>query len=207
MHNGNLGDLIFSSQMKYSRALRWPDRIRVSQEVCSGLGFLHLAEPRPIVHGNLVPSKILLDRNLVAKTTGFGLNGPYEEKDLRSDIRAFGEILWSLLTGKKWAGPNEEAMKLDRTALEKVLDKKAGKWPLDLAECIAGIARKCLSNEDMSVGDVMEMLDEARKKADGSVEREKYEMMIDRGTKKNEHVPNVFICPIHQVSEFFFNKN
>ncbi|OMO72958.1 hypothetical protein COLO4_27361 [Corchorus olitorius] len=32
-----------------------------------------MAEPRPLVHGQLTASNILLDRNLVAKISGYGL--------------------------------------------------------------------------------------------------------------------------------------
>ncbi|KAJ0097627.1 hypothetical protein Patl1_28336 [Pistacia atlantica] len=159
-------------EAKHGRALGWADRIRIAHEVCSGLGFLHSAEPRPIVHGHLTPSNILLDRNFVAKISGVGLGRFSDQCDERSDVRAFGVLLLHLLTGRNWAGLVEEAMTLDRTALVHVLDEMAGNWPLDLAEEMAGIAMKCLSvsqkaHKDLRITNVMKELDELMKKADG----------------------------------------
>ncbi|KAK4842888.1 hypothetical protein QYF36_001296 [Acer negundo] len=210
MHNGNLRDILFTSPRnyrKYNRALRWPDRIRIAHQVCSGLGFMHSAEPRPLVHGHLVPSNILLDRNLVAKISGFGLARTHNQSDVRSDIRAFGVVLLNLLTGRNWAGLVEEAMALDRTALVGVLDEMAGEWPLDLAEELAGIAMKCLSvneepNSELSMANIMVELEMLKKKADDiKIDRGDGEVVSDRCVNEEEDssdVPSVFLCPIFQ---------
>ncbi|XP_031287659.1 putative U-box domain-containing protein 50 isoform X2 [Pistacia vera] len=209
MHYGNLRDILFTSKRNYrkhGRALGWADRIRIAHEVCSGLGFLHSAEPRPIVHGHLTPSNILLDRNFVAKISGVGLGRFSDQCDERSDVRAFGVLLLHLLTGRNWAGLVEEAMTLDRTTLVHVLDEMAGNWPLDLAEEMAGIAMKCLSvsqkaHKDLRITNVMKELDELRKKADGLTATGVSERVIDKFTNKEEDssdVPSVFLCPIFQ---------
>ncbi|TXG60079.1 hypothetical protein EZV62_014652 [Acer yangbiense] len=210
MHNGNLRDILFTSPRnyrKYNRALRWPDRIRIAHEVCSGLSFMHSAEPRPLVHGHLVPSNILLDRNLIAKISGFGLARTHDQSDVRSDIRAFGVVLLNLLTGRNWAGLVEEAIALDRMALVGVLDEMAGEWPLDLAEELAGIAMKCLSvneepNSDLRIANIMVELEMLKKKADDiKIDRGDGEAVSDRCENEEEDssdVPSVFLCPIFQ---------
>ncbi|KAJ9177502.1 hypothetical protein P3X46_012718 [Hevea brasiliensis] len=208
LHNGGLREILFSSERnnkKRDRVLRWRDRIRIAHEVCSGLAFLHSAKPRPIVHGHLTASNILLDRNLVAKISGFGLSQCYNENyDMHPDIRAFGVLLLHLLTGRNWAGPLEDA-KMDRSTLAGVLDERAGQWPLDLAEELVGIAMKCMpcnlrSDTDFSIATVMEELDRARKRADETVARGRCESFVKGGVDKEEsnEVPSIFVCPILQ---------
>lgn len=217
MNNGNLRDTLFACQNNYikcSRVLRWWDRIRIAHEVCSGLAFLHLSEPRPIVHGNLNPSNILLDRNFVAKMTGFGLS-TCDQHDMRSDVSAFGVLLLHLLTGRNWAGlvegtPFLPGSQKELNSLFRVLDETAGKWPLDLAEELAVIAMKCLAvnqeeNKDLRIASIAGELDEVRRKADGLVGSRENELVIDRcpSARANKEdpsdVPSVFLCPIFQV--------
>ncbi|KAM7276748.1 hypothetical protein ACFE04_018614 [Oxalis oulophora] len=194
MHNGCIKEMLFHSQRNFRRTLRWNDRIRVAHEVCSGLTYLHLAEPRPIVHGHLSPSHILLDKNFHAKISGFGLN----HCDLRSDVKSFGILLWNLLSGRNWVGIMEEVTTTDRTLLPKVLDVMAGQWPLDLAEELAEIAMKCiLTDTELKIQEIMKDLEVMKKKAGGqfakgvSIRRPVVDNREDSNT-----VPSVFLCPI-----------
>ncbi|XP_022740241.1 putative U-box domain-containing protein 50 isoform X2 [Durio zibethinus] len=210
MHNGSLRDILCSSQRNCrktnrNRVLGWYDRIRIAHEVCSGLAFLHSAKPRPIIHFQLTTSNILLDRNLVAKISGYGLTQRHDHYDLRSNIRAFGVLLMHMLTGRNWAGLIEDAMTVDRTALVRVLDEKAGQWPLEVAVELAGLSMKCLSvnhclNIDLQIGTVMEELDELKKKADDLVARGGFEAVTNKNVKTDDSsdVPGVFLCPIFQ---------
>ncbi|MBA0824501.1 hypothetical protein Goarm_021171, partial [Gossypium armourianum] len=174
-------------------------------EVCSGLGYLHSAKPRPIVHGHLTTSNILLDRDLVAKISGFGLRQHHDHYDIRLDIRAFGVLLMHMLTGRNWAGLIEDATVEDQAALIKVLDEKAGKWPSDLAVELAKISMKCMSvcrgaNPDLQIATVMEELHELKKKADELRARGGFEVVSNEnvnGEDSNE-APSVFLCPIFQ---------
>ena len=210
MYNGNLRDMLFSSQRITSRtrnrALQWQDRIRIAAQVCSGLGFLHLTQPRPMVHGRLTTSNILLDRNHVAKISGYGLSRDHHEYDVRLDIRAFGVVMRDLLTGRNWAGHVKEAMTSDRATLVQIRDTMAGDWPLDLAEEFAGLAMRCLSidrepNTDLNMTRVMEELNKMKNKADDLMARGGpggvSNGVVD--TDDSIDVPSVFICPIFQV--------
>ncbi|RDX81710.1 putative U-box domain-containing protein 50 [Mucuna pruriens] len=202
MRNGSLRDMLFSRRK--NRALRWHDRIRIAAEVCSGLGFLNAAESRPVIHCHLTPSKVLLDCNLVAKITGFGLHECRDEKcNVESDLRAIGVLLMNLLTGRNWGGLVEEVM--DREALGSALDEMAGQWPLDLAQELAGLAMRCMSikskpNSELIIARVLEELNEIRRKADEIVGREGRKTIIggciDR--EGSSDVPSVFFCPILQ---------
>jgi len=208
MRNGSLRDMLFSRRK--NRALRWHDRIRIASEVCSGLGFFNAAEPRPGIHCHLTPSKVLLDRNLVAKITGIGLHDCCDEQcNVESDLRAIGVLLMHLLTGRNWAGLVEEVMTVDGEALASVLDEMAGQWPMDLAKELAGLAFRCMSNSELSIAKVLEELNEIRRKGDEIVGREGRKAIIggciDR--EGSSDVPSVFLCPILQVGFFIFERS
>ncbi|KAH0996046.1 hypothetical protein GBA52_019910 [Prunus armeniaca] len=168
MHNGSLPDILGNR----ARALWWHDRVRIAAEVCSAMCYLHMARPKPIVHGHLSPSNILLDHNLVAKVSGLGLNQyNYDESQVGWDIRAFGVLTLNLLTGRNWI---DNDMLMDKAGLVRVLDDKAGPWPLDLAEGLVGLVLRCLSinngpNKDLKMVTIMEELEEIRKKGDALV--------------------------------------
>ncbi|KAL8246820.1 hypothetical protein R6Q59_008036 [Mikania micrantha] len=125
-----------------------------------GLTFLHLAKPRPIVHGNVNPSNILLDHNNVAKLHGFRLDFMYDESDIRSDIRDFGSLVLQLLTGRNWCG-----------SVDEVVDQRVGDWPMEVAMEIARIGTRCLCSfgEDgayTGIKMVMKDIEEVQKMAD-----------------------------------------
>ncbi|KAA8546699.1 hypothetical protein F0562_003070 [Nyssa sinensis] len=202
MHNGCLRDALFSlrrSSKRRNQGLNWHARIRIAAEVCSGLGFLHSAQPKPIVHGNLNPSKILLDCNLAAKIC-FRLDWCCNESYVLSDMQAFGNLVLQLLTGRNWAGLVEEAIVMDHEALIGVLDEMAGDWPLELAVELAGIAMRCLSTNE-GLATVMRDIDKVRKKADDLVVGGECEVAIEGGVdiQDSSNVPSFFLCPIFQV--------
>ncbi|KAE9605398.1 hypothetical protein Lal_00024550 [Lupinus albus] len=69
--NGSLEDRLCCKDN--SPPLSWQCRIRIAAELCSALIFLHSCKPHSIVHGDLKPSNILLDANLVSKLSDFGM--------------------------------------------------------------------------------------------------------------------------------------
>ncbi|EXC35473.1 Putative U-box domain-containing protein 50 [Morus notabilis] len=210
MHNGSLRDILVSSyrnSAKRNPALPWHDRIRIAAQVCSGLCYLHQAQPKPIVHGRLTASNILLDRNLVARISGFGLSQYNNEAHIGSDVEAFGLLLMHLLTGSNWVGLVDEAMLMDKAAFVQVLDETAGEWPLEVVEGLAILASRCLTltksghpNRNLRVEMLMEELEELSKKADELVDRRRFEEISDEGEPRQDpgEVPSVFLCPIFQ---------
>uniref|UniRef100_A0A6N2KCD2 Uncharacterized protein n=1 Tax=Salix viminalis TaxID=40686 RepID=A0A6N2KCD2_SALVM len=71
VRNRSLEDNLFCKDKKMP-PLPWQTRIRIAVQICSSLIFLHSNKPC-IIHGNLKPSKVLLDANFVSKLTDFGM--------------------------------------------------------------------------------------------------------------------------------------
>ncbi|XP_057754675.1 U-box domain-containing protein 33 isoform X2 [Arachis stenosperma] len=69
--NGSLEDRLVCKDN--TPPLPWQTRIRIAAELCSALIFLHSSKPHRIVHGDLKPSNILLDANLISKLSDFGI--------------------------------------------------------------------------------------------------------------------------------------
>ncbi|CAK8537138.1 unnamed protein product [Lathyrus sativus] len=207
MGNGSLQDMLFTRRR--NRGLRWHDRIRIVTEVCSGLGFLNSSQQRSVIHCHLSPAHVLLDRNLVAKITGFGLQecNNDNECNVESDLRVVGVLLMQLLTGRIWDGPIEElmTMDMDRETLVNILDDMAGQWPLDLAKELVNLAMICMTmnskpNQNLTIAKVIEELNKIRRKGDEIVAKEDRKITItgciDR--EGSSDVPSVFLCPIQQ---------
>ncbi|GFP87901.1 putative U-box domain-containing protein 50 [Phtheirospermum japonicum] len=195
MHNGHLGDALFPTARSCKRKnhnLSWHARIRIAAEICSALAFLHKSKPKPIIHGDLKASRILLDRNNIGKINGLKNRRSYDEPDMIVDIQAFGNLLLQLLTGENPTDTKDNVS----------LDHSAGPWPMDLAMELCGIATRCLSDDEM-VAMPTEEINGVRKWADMLVANGEYPVPVEEGTNVTDlsNVPSAFLCPIYQVQK------
>ncbi|GLU10078.1 hypothetical protein SLE2022_269040 [Rubroshorea leprosula] len=71
LENGSLEEYIF--RLNGKPPLPWFIRFRIAFEVASGLAFLHNSKPEPIVHRDVKPDNILLNRNYVSKIADVGM--------------------------------------------------------------------------------------------------------------------------------------
>ncbi|PSR93579.1 Serine/threonine-protein kinase [Actinidia chinensis var. chinensis] len=71
MSNGSLEDRL--CRRGNTPPLSWQHRFRIAAEIGTGLLFLHQTKPEPLVHRDLKPGNILLDRNYVSKISDVGL--------------------------------------------------------------------------------------------------------------------------------------
>ncbi|XP_013444211.2 probable LRR receptor-like serine/threonine-protein kinase At1g05700 [Medicago truncatula] len=124
MANGNLQQHLF---VENSNILNWNERLNIAVDAAQGLDYMHNGCKPPILHRDLKPSNILLDDNMHAKISDFGLSrafgndvdshistGPagtlgYADPEYqrtgntnkKNDIYSFGIILFELITGQK----------------------------------------------------------------------------------------------------------
>ncbi|CAN1314232.1 Probable LRR receptor-like serine/threonine-protein kinase At1g67720 [Linum perenne] len=125
MHNGTLRDHIHVGSVNHKR-LDWMARLQVAEDAAKGLEYLHTGCNPSIIHRDVKTSNILLDINMRAKVSDFGLSRQAEE-DLthvssvargtvgyldpeyyanqqlteKSDVYSFGVVLLELISGKK----------------------------------------------------------------------------------------------------------
>ncbi|KAG6397533.1 hypothetical protein SASPL_143702 [Salvia splendens] len=202
MHNGTLHDALFSTgrswKRKHHQTLAWHARVRIAAEICSAIGFLHKVKPNPIAHGNLKPSKILLDRFDVAKIYGLKYPWSYNKADITLDIRAFGNLVLQLLTGNYRSVIGEPAAAFEN------LDRTAGEWPMDLAIELSSIATRCLSMNCIAEEFITTMLvtdmNDVKRRADQLVGNGESFVPCEKaaGAEDSCDVSEAFFCPIYR---------
>ncbi|KAK5777965.1 U-box domain-containing protein 32 isoform X1 [Gossypium arboreum] len=200
-----------------SPPLPWQTRIRIASEICSALIFLHSNKPC-IPHGNLKPSKVLLDSNFVSKLIDSGIyrlipqgkstdtsasssvymdpvyleNG---EVTRESDVYSFGMILLRLLTGRSALGIlNDVKCSIETENFNMVLDRTAGNWPLEEAQLLAHLAIRCCDTQPLDrpdfVSEIWSVLGPMRDSCVNSAS------CLE--AKELRCAPSHFVCPIFQ---------
>lgn len=166
--NGSLRNCL--EDPKLSKRLTWKKRIGTSLAVARAVFYLHTGCRVFVSHGNLNCENVLLDDNLEAKVSEYGLQFNIEEMSCNggmaeADVRDFGNMLIILITGcqdtdsacewayEKWAAAQAPS----------VVDKRMeGGVNSDELERVLRIAFWCLQEDERmrpSMGEVVKVLE------------------------------------------------
>ncbi|KAL9346472.1 hypothetical protein Peur_061325 [Populus x canadensis] len=109
MENNSLAKALFATGSETSfLMLDWPTRYKICVGIARGLAFLHEESAIRIVHRDIKCTNVLLDKDLSAKISDFGLAKLNEEENTHISTRVAGTIgymapeyaLWGYLTDK-----------------------------------------------------------------------------------------------------------
>ncbi|KAL1322856.1 hypothetical protein HN51_067873 [Arachis hypogaea] len=157
MANGSLHDYLSN---KNKEPLSWKKRLEICIGVARALHYLHAGAKRCIVHCDIKPQNILLDRNMVPKLSdfGFSLQGSLSDK---CDVYSFGMVLLHLV------GHNvlHYLIQHEEHALEETMDPILnGKVAPDCWQVFASVIQSCLdyeADERPTMGEVEILLEHA----------------------------------------------
>ncbi|KAK1260042.1 Wall-associated receptor kinase-like 1 [Acorus gramineus] len=119
-------------RMRCPENMSWKNRLRIAAEIADGLNYMHSGAPVPIIHRDIHPQHVILDKSDTAKIIDLGLSVPvplgetHVEDDIvvgnwgygdpeclltrkvteKSDVYSFGVTLLHLLTCKQARFPS-----------------------------------------------------------------------------------------------------
>lgn len=73
MPNGSLDDHLHPQEGDGQCLMSWETRLRIAMGIAQGLLYLHYDCPHPVIHCDIKPSNVLLDADMEAHITDFGL--------------------------------------------------------------------------------------------------------------------------------------
>ncbi|XP_058073801.1 G-type lectin S-receptor-like serine/threonine-protein kinase SD3-1 [Magnolia sinica] len=151
----------------------WQQRLDIAIGVARAIAYLHLECQQCIAHGNLKLENILLDEQLVAKVTDFGLHCLLQKEAASSsetlperDVYMFGEMLLQIVTGKRDADLHLLVYNMcrDEKLSEVIDDRLEGGVEWDSVERMVRIALWCMQDQPFlrpSIGEVVKVLEGA----------------------------------------------
>nr|AMM43059.1 LRR-RLK [Vernicia montana] len=138
MENNSLAHALFGSE-ELRLKLNWPIRFKICLGIAKGLAFLHEESKLKVVHRDIKPTNVLLDKDLNAKISDFGLAKLYEAEKThvitriagttgymapeyamrgyltnKADVYSFGVVALEIVSGKNGTSyrPNDESVYL-----------------------------------------------------------------------------------------------
>eukprot|EP00850_Spirogloea_muscicola_P015459 SM000118S25602 [mRNA] locus=s118:349756:354615:+ [translate_table: standard] len=221
MENGSVEDRL--QCLQGTPPLLWHTRIRVAAEVASALVFLH-SSPEHILHRDVKPANIFLDRNYVAKLGDVGLaclmktaydsgmSHGYQTWPVGSfgyiapefqrsgefgtftDVYSLGMVLLRLLTGQD-SMVRKVLEAVQKKRIADILDPSAGNWPLKLAMKVAEVALACAEIDRTKRPDLASVILPKLAACRDEAELAAQED-ARRRPMEDDVIPSSFFCPI-----------
>ncbi|KAG5223954.1 LRR receptor serine/threonine-protein kinase [Salix suchowensis] len=92
MENNSLAHVLFGTKEIEAMKLDWPTRQRICVNIAKGLVFLHEESTLKIVHRDIKGTNILLDKDMNAKISDFGMAKLDDEDNTHIDTRIAGTM-------------------------------------------------------------------------------------------------------------------
>ncbi|XP_026659437.2 G-type lectin S-receptor-like serine/threonine-protein kinase SD3-1 isoform X1 [Phoenix dactylifera] len=142
---------------KLSRRLTWRKRMDICIGVARALAYLHSGCREFVSHGNLNWENVLLNEELEAKVTGFGLarvrgNAGQNSQGAEVDVARFGEMIVTMVSGHRGGGGDVcgwayKEWAEGRAAARVVDSRIAGKFDLEEVERMLRVAFWCIQTD------------------------------------------------------------
>ncbi|ERN20456.1 G-type lectin S-receptor-like serine/threonine-protein kinase SD3-1 [Amborella trichopoda] len=173
VENGSLDQWLFDKE-KTQNSLTWQQRIDIAIGIARAISYLHLECKECIAHGNLKLENVLLDVQLVARVTDFGIKSLLNKEHAfvseslpERDVYMFGGMLLQIITGKR--GPigmefYSSILEMYRNGeLDKLMDvRMEGTVDWEEVERAISIAFWCLHHQPFlrpSISEVVKVLE------------------------------------------------
>ncbi|XP_042010448.1 probable LRR receptor-like serine/threonine-protein kinase At1g07650 isoform X1 [Salvia splendens] len=92
LENNSLSRALFGNQTTEKLKLDWPQRMKICLGIAKGLAYLHEESRLKVVHRDIKTSNVLLDKDLNAKISDFGLAKLHEDDHTHISTRVAGTI-------------------------------------------------------------------------------------------------------------------
>jgi len=156
------GGPLFHALHDSAKRFDWQTRVKIATSVAEAMELLHSQKPC-LVHGNLSSVNVLLDVDLVAKISDFGMQTLADKKiehsilwtapevlkgqttKKESDIFSYGIILWELMTRRVpyVSGVDRAAGNVRWQQIQKVKNGERPPLPFQLPSVVAKLIQEC----------------------------------------------------------------